>query len=272
MSRQKRQLSQSGLYHIIFRGISRQNIFEEESDYMKLKEIIKKVIKETKAEIYAYCFMTNHVHLFLKESNLGDISKIMTKILSHYATWFNIKYLRSGALFSNRFKSEPVEDEGYYLSLVRYIHQNPLKAGMVQSIESYPYSSYVEYISGVSDITNIDFTLDILNEDRNLAIKEFKEFHESEEKEIFEIYESSKRSPEAIRRIIMSEISGEEPWKIKEFDKEKRNMLIKKLVFEKKISKSALQRATGISRETIIKVCNEVQQKTPRPQIEHYLL
>lgn len=268
MSRQKRQLSQSGLYHIIFRGISRQNIFEEEADYLKLKEIIKKVVAETKAEIYAYCFMTNHVHFFLKEREVGNISKIMTKILSHYATWFNIKYLRSGALFSNRYKSEPVEDEGYYLSLVRYIHQNPLKAGMVQSIESYPYSSYVEYISGVSDITNIDFTLDILNEDRNLAIKEFKEFHESEEKEKFEIYESSKRSPEAIRRTIMSEISGEEPWKIKEFDKEKRNMLIKKLVFEKKISKSALERATGISRGTIIKVCNEVQQKTPRPQIK----
>ena len=119
VSRQKRQLSQSGLYHIIFRGISRQNIFEEAADYVKLKEIIQKVLKETKAEIYAYCFMTNHVHLFLKENTLGDVSKIMTKILSHYATWFNIKYLRSGALFSNRYKSEPIEDERYYLGLIR---------------------------------------------------------------------------------------------------------------------------------------------------------
>ena len=76
MSRQRRQLSQSGLYHIIFRGISRQNIFEEASDYLKLKEIIKRVLKGTNAEIYAYCFMTNHVHLFLKENSIGDISKM----------------------------------------------------------------------------------------------------------------------------------------------------------------------------------------------------
>ena len=77
MSRQKRKISQSGLYHIIFRGISRQNIFEEDSDYLKLKEIIKKVKTEMKAELYAYCFMTNHVHLFIKENNTGDISKIL---------------------------------------------------------------------------------------------------------------------------------------------------------------------------------------------------
>ena len=258
MSRQKRQLSQSGLYHIIFRGISRQNIFEDTADYLKLKEIIKKVLAETKAEIYAYCFMTNHVHLFLKERELGDISKIMTKILSHYATWFNIKYLRSGALFCNRYKSEPVEDERYYLGLIRYIHQNPQKAGMVKSLDEYPYSSYIEYICGSGDITKIDFTLDMLNEDRYLAIKQFKEFHESEELEEFEISESNKRSPETIRRIIMSEISGEEPWKIKEYDKEKRDELVKKLVFEKKISKSALERATGISRGTIIRICKEM--------------
>ena len=258
MSRQKRQLSQSGMYHIIFSGISRQNIFEEPSDYLKLKEIIKKVLKETKSQIYAYCFMTNHVHLFLKENALGDISKIMTKILSHYATWFNIKYLRSGALFSNRYKSEPIEDERYYLGLVRYIHQNPMKAGMVQSIDKYSYSSYNEYIGGVSDIANIDFTLDMMNENRDTAITQFKEFHETGEMEVFEIYESNKRSPEAVRRIIKSEICGDEPWEIRDYDKEKRNELIRKLVFEKKISKSALERATGISRGTIIRICKDM--------------
>ena len=258
MSRQRRQLSQSGLYHIIFRGISRQNIFEEVTDYIKLKEIIKRVLKETKAELYAYCFMTNHVHLFLKENIMGDISKIMTKILSHYATWFNIKYLRSGALFSNRYKSEPVEDERYYIGLIRYIHQNPLKAGMVSSIENYPYSSYGEYTENICDITNINFTLDMLNDNRDIAIKQFKEFHGAEEAEIFEISDSRKKSPESIRRIIMSEISGDEPWKIKEYDKERRNELIKKFVFEKKISKSALERATGISRGTIIRICNKM--------------
>ena len=90
MGRQARQISQTGLYHVIFRGISRQNIFEEESDYEKLKEIIIKVKEETKMKVYGYCFMSNHVHLLIKEEQMGQISKIMTKILSHYATLYNI--------------------------------------------------------------------------------------------------------------------------------------------------------------------------------------
>ena len=83
---------------------------------------------------------------------------------------------------------------------------------------------------------------------------QFKEFHESEEMEVYEISESNKRSSEAIRRIIMTEISGDEPWKIKKYNKGKRDALIKKLVLEKNISKSALERATGISRGTIIRI------------------
>jgi len=259
VSRQRRRLSQSGLYHIIFKGISRQNIFEEEKDYFKLKEIMQKVKKEMNFDLYAYCFMTNHVHLFIKEKEVGDISKIMTKTLSHYATWFNIKYQRSGTLFCNRYKSEPVEDEAYYLGLIRYIHQNPAKAKMVSELSEYPYSSYVEYVRNNSDITDIDFTLDIINEkSRKEAINHFKEFHEIEETENFEITDSRKKSPESIRRIIMSETSGDEPSMIKAYDKEKRNAVVRALIFEKGISKSALERATGISRGTIIRICQEM--------------
>ena len=259
MSRQRRQLSTSGLYHIIFRGISRQNIFEEEKDYKKLKEIIKKVKDEMTFELYAYCFMTNHVHLFIKEKEFGDISKIMTKILSHYATWFNIKYQRSGTLFCNRYKSEPVEDERYYLGLIRYIHQNPSKAKMVSDISQYPYSSYSDFFKNETEITDIDFTLDIINENnRKGALEQFKEFHCTEETENYEITESRKKSSEQVRRIIMSEISGDEPEIIKTYDRDKRDTLIKKLVYEKGISKSALERTTGISRGTIIRICKEM--------------
>ena len=263
MSRQKRQLSKNGLYHIICRGISRQNIFEESSDYIKLKDIIRKVLNQTEAELYAFCFMTNHIHLFLKENKPGDISKIMAKILSHYATWFNIKYMRSGALFSNRYKSEPIEDERYYLTLIRYIHQNPVKAGMVASVDEYPYTSYDEYISGSGDIATINFTLDMLNENKKLAIEQFRDFHKSEETEVYEINDSRRKSPELIRRIIMSELSGDEPAALKSYNKEKRNAIIRKLVFETQIPKSALERATGISRGTIIRICqNTVTEST----------
>ena len=255
MSRQVRKLSQTGLYHVIFRGISRQNIFEEKQDYEKLLKVMKKVKEETNSEIYAYCLMSNHVHLFIKEKNTGDISKIMSKILTHYALWYNIKYLRSGALFGERYKSEPVEDERYFLGLVRYIHQNPKKAEMVETLGNYEWSSYGEYI-GKSDrkVADVEFCLNIFSENKNKAAQQFIEFNNIIDFEQYEI--SNKKSSEHIRRLIMREIDGQEPHNIKSMSKDKRNMIIKKLVIETGISKSALERATGISRGTISRIIN----------------
>lgn len=266
MSRQARKLSQTGLYHICFIGICKQNIFEEASDYARLKAIIKQAKQEMQFELYAYCFMTNHVHLFLKEKNIGEISKIMSKILSAYATWYNIKYSRSGTLFSNRYKSEPVEDERYFFNLIRYIHQNPLKANLVKDLQEYPYSSYHEYAKNTSGITDTDFLFDMLDDNRKQAIEQFIELTQSEEKEDFEIFDSRKKSEASIRRMIMGEIDGNEPATIKKMNKDLRNELIKRLVNEKGISKSALERAIGLSRETITKICDERKYKKAVPQ------
>ena len=259
MSRQRRRFSQSGMYHIIFRGINRQNIFEEERDYTKLIEIIKRVKMEMNFDIYAYCFMSNHVHLFLKEKELGDISKIMAKILSSYAMCYNAKYQRSGVLFSNRYKSEPIEDERYCFNLIRYIHYNPLKAGITKDLSSYPYSSYHEYITGKKVIVDTEYVLNILNEkSREKAVIQFQKLHQAEDFCDFEIPESRKKTSEMIRRVIMSEINGDAPEKIKSYDKQKRNETIKKLIIENGISKKDLERETGISRGTIIRICQKM--------------
>lgn len=270
MSRQARKLSQTGLYHIIFKGIGSQNIFEAPADYKKLKEIIVRVKEETEFELYAYCFMTNHVHLVIKEKEIGEISKIMTKILSHYATWFNKKYEREGALFANRYKSEPVEDERYYFSLVRYIHQNPLKAGMVENLKSYPHSSYGEYVKDAADMTDIDFLLDMLDKNRKNAIKLFAELNEVADKETYEINESRRLSSAQVRRIIISYTDGVEPGKIKAMPKDIRNKIIKELIQEKHISKSALERALGISRVTIARICDGKKEKVARKNVPQF--
>lgn len=254
MARQARKHSKTGLYHVIFRGISRQNIFEEASDYEKLREIIEKVKRETEIKIYAYCLMSNHVHLFLKETETCTLSKIMTKILSHYATWFNVKYLRTGSLFGSRYKSEPVEDERYFLSLVRYIHQNPIKAGMVKRVEEYEYSSYNDYISDGMKLVDTKFVLELLNDDIEKAREEFIDFHKVSDGEVFEISTAQGKNSAEIRRLIMGFIDGKNPESIKELPKQKRDLLIKRLVNEAGISKSALERATGISRGTIIRI------------------
>ncbi len=261
MSRKPRVLSKTGMYHIIFKGIGRQNLFEERADYEKMKSIIETVKSEMEFDLYAYCLMTNHVHLFIKEKNVGEISKIMSKILSHYATWFNIKYIRSGPVFNNRYMSEPVEDEKYFLNLVRYIHQNPLKARLVGRVGQYQYSSYPDYVNGDSFFTDVDFLLDMLSDNRRTAIESFIEFNASEEEDSFEIASSYKRSDSHIRRIIKSELDIDDPALIKGFDTELRNAVIKKLVDEVGISKSALEREIGLSRGTIIRICKGKQKK-----------
>ena len=77
------------------------------------------------------------MHILLEEKLTGDISQIMKRLLTKYARWYNIKYKRSGALIANRYKSKPVEVDEYFLSLIRYIHQNPKKAGIVTEINEY---------------------------------------------------------------------------------------------------------------------------------------
>lgn len=260
MSRIARRISETGMYHIMFQGVGKQNIFEEKSDYKKLKEILTRVKEETGFELYAYCFMTNHVHLFLKEENSGEISVIMKKILSHYATWFNRKYKRAGALFNNRYKSEPVEDERYFYGLCAYIHQNPIKAGMVKSLKAYEYSSYSEYADNDPDITDIDFLLDSMSENRDEAVSQFVELCNVREKDDYEISNTKRYGAGMVRRMIKAELDGAEPWTVKDLPKEQRDRLLERLVKNLGISKSEIIRETGISRYIIMKACGEIKQ------------
>ena len=266
MSRKARVLSKTGMYHVIVKGIGRQNLFEERADYEKFRSILERVKQEMGFSIYAYCLMTNHVHLFIKEKSRGALSRIMAKTLGTYATWFNIKYIRSGPLFNNRYMSAPVEDEKYYMSLIRYIHQNPLKARLVGRVGQYSYSSYRDYIDGDSSFTDIDFFLDMLSDNRKVAIESFAEFNSSDEEESFEITASSKDSS-SVRRIIKSALDIEDPALIKGFDTELRNAVVKKLVEELGISKSALERETGISRGTIIRICKGKQKRIAKSRM-----
>ncbi len=145
MPRTARQKSQSDIYHIMLRGIDKQNIFEDDEDKEKFLSILKDCQAISGYGIFAYCLMNNHAHILLKEGkeNLGQIFK---RIGARYVYWYNWKYQRTGHLFQDRFKSEPVEDDAYFLSVLQYIHQNPVTAGLVKAAEEYAYSSYKEYI------------------------------------------------------------------------------------------------------------------------------
>jgi len=255
MSRSARVISETGLYHIIFRGINKQNIFEQATDYEKMLEIIKIVKEDMEFDIYAYCLMKNHAHLFIREKNPGDIKKIMHKLLTRYVGWYNFKYNRSGSLIGNRYKSEPIEDESYYLSLIRYIHQNPVKAGFVDDIKNYKWCSYNDYLQSMDDIIDIDATLLMLSENRETALKIFCEFHDEEEKEDFRISDAKRPTDEQLLRRIRKITNGINANEISQLSKVERNIILSKLRTEG-LTIGQLERVTGISRGIIARAKN----------------
>ncbi len=130
----------------MLRGINQQQIFEESEDFEKFLQVLKDCKAISEFQIYAYCLMGNHIHLLVREAK-EPIEQIMKRVATRFVYWYNIKYQRVGHLFQDRFKSEPVEDDAYFLTVLRYIHQNPIKAGICKKIEQYQYSSYNEFFA-----------------------------------------------------------------------------------------------------------------------------
>jgi len=147
MPREKRERSGSGIYHIMLRGINRQRIFEDDGDRERFLDSLDKALEKSGATLYAWCLMGNHVHLLLREGR-EEIGKTMKRLGAGYVRYYNGKNGRSGGLFQDRYRSECVESDEYFLTVVRYIHQNPVKAGLCGKCKEWKYSSYREYENG----------------------------------------------------------------------------------------------------------------------------
>lgn len=160
MPRQARKKSGTGIYHIMLRGINQQQIFEDSEDYEKFLQVLKDCKAISEYKIFAYCLMGNHIHLLLQEIK-EPIEQIMKRISTRFVYWYNIKYQRAGHLFQDRFKSEAVEDDSYFLTVLRYIHRNPVKAKICKKVEQYEYSSLNEFFSQKSMI-DTDFVFGII--------------------------------------------------------------------------------------------------------------
>ncbi len=148
MPRQARVRSDSGMYHVMMRGINKQHIFHESVDYRCFLDGLRIYREICGFQLYAWCLMPNHVHLLIGESPRGEtVSQIMKRIGAKYVYWYNLRYERVGPLFQERFKSEAVKDDAYFLTVLRYIHRNPLKAGIADGLIGYPHSSYASYLA-----------------------------------------------------------------------------------------------------------------------------
>jgi len=141
MPRTAREKSESGIYHVMMRGINRQTIFEDDEDCEKFLQCIADSKEMSGFVLYAYCLMGNHVHLLLKEGK-EPLEQIFKRIGARYVYWYNWKYKRSGHLFQDRFKSEPIKNDAHFLAVLRYIYQNPVKANICREPGKYRWSSY----------------------------------------------------------------------------------------------------------------------------------
>lgn len=163
MPRQARKKSSAGIYHIMLRGVNQQQIFEDGEDCDKFLQVLKDCKAISEFKLFAYCLMGNHIHILLQETN-EPIELLMKRIATRFVYWYNIKYQRVGHLFQDRFKSEPIENDAYFLTVLRYIHQNPIKAGICKTVADYENSSYNEYFKS-SDLIDSDFVFDLISKD-----------------------------------------------------------------------------------------------------------
>lgn len=234
MPRQARKESDTGYYHVMTHGINNEYIFE--SNYYKnliIKIIKDKVPADKSFKIIAYCIMDNHLHMAV-QSDKPHLIETMKKINISYAMTYNRIEKRVGALFRERYKTEIITDDVYLLGLIRYIHNNPIKAGIEDSPEDYQWSSISEYISGKIDMIDKNMRDEIINRFTN--IEEFKQFHEIED--LNEYLEMSSEIEENIERqankIIEDYFEEKEIYDKKQLDD--KDELIVRLLKETKLS------------------------------------
>lgn len=134
MPRQPRLDIPGALHHIMLRGINKSSIFNDDHDRTAFMEHIGEILNEEHDRIYAWVLMRNHVHVLFKSGRMG-ISGFMRKLLTWYALYYNRRHHRTGHLFENRYKSILCDEDTYLLALVRYIHLNPIRAKIIQSLE-----------------------------------------------------------------------------------------------------------------------------------------
>ena len=184
MPRSKRKQSPTGMYHVMLRGINRQNIFEYREDYKWFLTCLSDAKKKSKIKLPGYCLMNNHVHLFII---IGDepIGVVFKRISVKYALWYNRKYGRQGPLFQDRFKSEPIMDDLYFLSALRYIHQNPVKAGLCEHVWDYEWSSYPDYFGEGAGLSDTAEALAMFSDKPADQTRLFREFTENEGAGVF---------------------------------------------------------------------------------------
>ena len=248
MPRKARKVSNTKIYHIILRGNDKQDIFFEEQDYKKFIKEISNTKEKYKYELFAYCLMTNHVHLILFDKN-DNLSKTIQSLSVSYSSYFSKKYDKIGHLFQNRFFSKCVETREYLIQLCRYIHQNPVKAEICKNPKNYYFSSYNEYFK-TTTFVDCNYVFAIIKKD------DFIKLHKQKVSEqCLEIEDKSKVrvTDEQAQKIIEKCSKCKNATEFQALNIKLRNKCLKKFK-ESGLSIRQISRLTGVSYYLIQKI------------------
>ncbi len=179
MPRKARIDAPGALHHIIVRGIERRKIFEDDTDRNNFLDRLGKVLSETGTKCFAWALIPNHFHLFLR-TGACPLATVMRRLLTGHAMNFNRRHRRSGQLFQNRYKSILCQEDTYLLELVRYIHLNPIRAGLVSDIKTldkHPFCGHAVVMGKKKNDWQDDaYVLKLFSDKKSTARRRYKIF------------------------------------------------------------------------------------------------
>ena len=189
MSRPLRIEYPDAWYHVMNRGRRGESIFRKKDDYLTFIELLKETVGMWNLRVGAYCLMPNHYHLVIQTPD-ANLSRCMRHLNGVYTQRFNRNHLLDGQLFRGRYKAILLEGDSFLLELVRYVHRNPLEAGLVKVLDKYQWSSHQGYLSDAKKWNWLykGFILSLFSNERAVGCKIYKGF-------------VSKGTPEEINRI-----------------------------------------------------------------------
>ena len=199
MSRPLRIQYPDAWYHVMNRGRRGEEIFTGKNDYTAFIELLKELVEDYNVKIAAYCLMTNHYHLLVQTPD-ANISRSMRHLNGVYTQRFNRTHLCDGQLFRGRYKSIIVDGDSYLLELLRYIHRNPLEAGIVDKLNTYSWSSHKGYLTAAKkwDWLHKNFILSLFSKRKAESIRRYQQFVSQETPEEINQILDRKKLPAAI--------------------------------------------------------------------------
>ena len=258
MPRSARTKSASNIYHVILRGINRQDIFEDDGDKHYFMTMLKHYKEISGFKLYAFCLMSNHVHLLMEPA--GDpLDLIFKRFGAKYVAWYNRKYERSGHLFQGRYVSEGVDSEEYFRTVLRYILQNPMKAGMEKWPGNYKWTSFRAYEKGAGSITDTEYALELFGGREPLMefVLQGNQDHVMDEAG----YDWRLRD-EPAKEIMMEVSSCATANEFQQLDRKARREYVREL-YARHLSMGQITRLTGVPKTTVARAVRGVQALPP---------